>query len=158
MTTTDTTFKTALIQLLREVFQGPGNDGFILNPHDPGLLGQLETISAAQASVRPTAGKTTIAAHVDHVLYGVTLLNRWAAGEANPWAAADWEASWKRQVVDEGQWRALRDRMREQVETWQRAVVARQQWDIMAASGALASVAHTAYHLGAIRQLVAAGK
>jgi hypothetical protein len=32
------------------------------------------------------AGKTTIAAHVDHLHFGLALLNRWAVGEANPWA------------------------------------------------------------------------
>jgi hypothetical protein len=30
-------------------------------------------------------GKTTIAAHADHVYFGLCILNRWAAGEANPW-------------------------------------------------------------------------
>jgi hypothetical protein len=34
-------------------------------------------------------GKTTIAAHVDHVHFGLSILNRWAAGEGNPWAGAD---------------------------------------------------------------------
>jgi hypothetical protein len=157
MSPDDAVFQKSLIQLLREVFQGTGQDGFILNPNDPGLLGQLESLTASQASTRPTAGKTTIAAHVDHVLYGLTLLNRWAAGEANPWASANWEESWKRQGVDEAKWRDLRDRLRQAAQAWQRAVEERQAWDAMAASGALASVAHTAYHLGAIRQLIAAG-
>ncbi len=101
-------------------------------------------------------GKTTIAAHVDHVHYGMTLLNRWAAGEANPWADADWEASWQRGVVDETQWRSLRDRLRQEAESWRKAAAARTAWDDISAAGALASAAHTAYHLGAIRQILAA--
>jgi hypothetical protein len=101
-------------------------------------------------------GKTTIAAHIDHVLYGLTLLNRWAAGEANPWADADWDASWKRTRVTEEQWRTLRDTLRSAVKLWQQEVGQRTDWDLRAASGALASAAHTAYHLGAIRQIVAA--
>jgi hypothetical protein len=101
-------------------------------------------------------GKTTIAAHVDHVLYGLDLINRWAAGEPNPWADADWEASWRRTTVDDAQWRALRDRLRAAVQTWQRAVAARTDWDEISAAGAISTVAHTAYHLGAIRQILAA--
>jgi hypothetical protein len=101
-------------------------------------------------------GKTTIAAHVDHVHYGLTLLNRWAAGETNPWADADWNASWKRSAVTDDAWRTLRDRLRGAAEAWQKAVAARTEWDDVTAAGALSSAAHTAYHLGAIRQILSA--
>ncbi|MCI0361431.1 MAG: hypothetical protein L0211_23355 [Planctomycetaceae bacterium] len=101
-------------------------------------------------------GKTTIAAHVDHVHYGLALMNRWAAGESNPWANADWNASWQRTVVTAQQWQALRDKLRHEAETWRKVVGTRTEWDDMAAAGALSSAAHTAYHLGAIRQILAA--
>jgi hypothetical protein len=84
------------------------------------------------------------------------LLNRWAAGEANPWADADWEASWKRGTVNAEQWRTLRDNLRREAAAWRKAVAARDEWDDVAAAGAIASAAHTAYHLGAIRQILAA--
>ncbi|MEX2167688.1 MAG: DinB family protein [Pirellulales bacterium] len=156
MTTTDTLFLRALSKLLTEIFDGPpGSEAYVLNPGDPGLLGQLESIDARAASARPMPGKTTIASHVDHVWYGLTLLNRWAGGEANPWTDADWDASWKRNTVTEDQWRALRDRLRHEVKTWQNAVVGHADWNEVTAAGALSSAAHTAYHLGAIRQILA---
>jgi len=146
-----------LSKLLIEIFDGPpGREAYMLNPGDPGLIGQLESIDAASASARPMPGKTTIAAHVDHVVYGLSLLNRWSSGEANPWADADWNASWQRGVVTDDQWRKLRDSLREQALMWQTAVAALADWDDIAAAGTLASVAHTAYHLGAIRQILAA--
>jgi hypothetical protein len=101
-------------------------------------------------------GKTTIASHVDHVCYGLSLLNRWAAGEANPWSTADWDASWRRNVVSDEQWRTLRDHLRREVKAWQEHVAVRKNWDDLAATGSLASAAHTAYHFGAIRQILAA--
>lgn len=158
MATTDSIFQRALTVVLREIFDGhpPGGDGYLLNPGDPGLLDQLDGIDAAAASARPMPGKTTVAAHVDHVEYGISLLNRWAAGEANPWADADWEASWRRGTVTDEQWRALRDRLRRSAGQWQKAFVARQDWEELTAAGAIASAAHTAYHLGAIRQILAA--
>ena len=156
MPATDVIFQRALSKLLVELFDGPpGNEAYVLNPGDPGLLRQLESIDAQAASTRPMPGKTTIAAHVDHVLYGLTLLNRWSAGEENPWADADWEASWRRSTVTDGEWRTLRDTMRQAVATWQTAVAARTQWNDVSAAGALASAAHTAYHLGATRQILA---
>jgi hypothetical protein len=102
------------------------------------------------------AGKTTIAAHVDHVCYGLSLLNRWAAGEPNPWAGADWDASWRRTTVSPERWRTLRDELRRAVDAWRKHVAARTDWDDLTAAGALSSAAHTAYHLGAIRQILAA--
>ena len=108
----DGIFQRALCKLLTEIFNGPpGGEAYLLNPGDPGLLGQLDSMSAAVASARPMPGKTTIAAHVDHVHYGLNLLTRWSAGEANPWADADWNASWQRAVVTEEQWQSLRSRL-----------------------------------------------
>jgi hypothetical protein len=103
-------------------------------------------------------GNTTIASHVDHVHYGFTLMNRWAAGEPNPFATADWNASWQRTTVSDDQWRKLRADLRRETESWRRVVAERTSWDDMSAAGALSSAAHTAYHLGAIRQILAATK
>ncbi|MCI0681335.1 MAG: hypothetical protein L0Y71_04455 [Gemmataceae bacterium] len=157
MNSTDATFQRALCKLLGEIFDGPpGSEAYLLNPGDPGLLRQLDAIDASAASSRPMPGKTTIAAHVDHVHYGLTLLNRWAAGEANPWADADWNASWQRTTVTANQWQTLRDNLCREAETWRKHVTSRTDWDDISAAGALSSAAHTAYHLGAIRQILAA--
>lgn len=159
MPAADDTFQRALSKLLIEIFNGPpGEEAYILNAGDPGLLRQLDSIDAAAASARPMPGRTTIAAHADHVHYGLTLLNRWAAGEANPWADADWDASWKRTAVSEEAWRDLLERLRDEADSWRRTVDNRTDWNDMSAAGALASAAHTAYHLGAIRQIIAASQ
>lgn len=157
MNTSNTVFQRALAKLLREIFDGPpGSEAYLLNPGDPGLLPLLDTLDATAASTRPMPGKTTIAAHVDHVRYGLSLLNRWVGGEENPWAGADWNASWKRTIVSDDQWRTLRAELRREVEAWRKHAAERQDWDDLTAAGALSSAAHTAYHLGAIRQIVAA--
>jgi hypothetical protein len=156
MTTTDSVFQRALSNMLAEIFDGPpGQEAYLLNPGDPGLLRQLDAIDADAASKRPMPGKTTIAAHADHVEFGLSLLNRWAAGEENPWAGADWGASWQRTTVTDEQWRTLRGRLRRTAEQWRQVVATRASWDDRSAAGALASAAHTAYHLGAIRQILA---
>src|SRR5687767_5966720 len=124
------TFHRALQTILTEVVDGPpGQEAYVLNPGDPGLIRQLESLDAATASTRPMPGHTTVAAHADHVLYGVTLLNRWAAGEENPWATADWSASWKRTTVDDAEWHDLVARLRDAFADWRRHLAARTQWD-----------------------------
>jgi hypothetical protein len=157
MSDSNRVFQQSLFNLLVELFDGPpGPEAFVLNPDDPGLLRQLAGVDAQTASTRPMPGLTTIAAHVDHVHYGFTLLNRWAAGEPNPWATADWNASWRRDRVTDDEWRTLRDKLAQAAADWKQTVNTRDNWDAMSASGTIASAAHTAYHLGAIRQILAA--
>jgi hypothetical protein len=150
-------FQQAVSKLLTEVFDGPpGSEAYLLNPGDPGLLRQLESISAATASAQPIPGKPGICAHVDHLNYGMALLARYAAGDPNPWEGADWNASWRRTAVSEEEWRKLRDDLRRNAEEWRQHAATRVNWSDVDAAGAISSVAHTAYHLGSIRQILAA--
>jgi hypothetical protein len=159
MSETDSIFQRAVSKLLIEIFDGPpGTEAYILNPGDSGLHRQLEKISAATASQQAILGKPSIAAHVDHVHFGMSLLTRWISGEENPWADADWNGAWKRNTVTDQQWKALRDNLRKEAATWQKAVLLRTEWDDITAAGALSTIAHTAYHLGAIRQILGAAK
>ena len=97
----------ALVTLWSQVVHGPSAAAaYLLNRGDRGLLGSLRTLSAETASARPE-GRSSVAAHVDHVRYGLELLNRWAEGEKDLWANANFAASWARQHVDEEQWQAL---------------------------------------------------
>src|ERR1044072_3096229 len=113
MTTTDSIFQQALSNMLTEIFEGPpGQEAYVVNPGDPGLLRQLETIDAKTASTPTMSGRSTIAAHVDHLEFGLAILVRWLSGEANPWAGADWNGSWQRTTITEDRWRELRDSLR----------------------------------------------
>jgi hypothetical protein len=139
--------------------QGAAPDAaWVLNRGDRGLLASLEALSAVAASARP-GGRSSIAAHVDHLRYGIELLNRWASGEDDPFATADYSASWRRQNVSETEWRQLRDALARDARAWERALLQPRSVDLAGLTGMLASVVHLAYHLGAIRQinLAAAG-
>ena len=147
-----TLFRDAVVGLLRELVDGPPGDvAFIVNPGDRGILGSLARISASDASARPD-GRSSVAAHVRHLHYGFELLNRWARGE-EPFADANWAASWGMQEVTDGEWRDLIAALEGEARAWMSAVSSRQDWDSTMVSGAMSSVAHLAYHLGAIRQL-----
>jgi hypothetical protein len=51
MTTTDSIFQLALTNMLIEIFNGPpGQEAYVLNTGDPGLLRQLDTIDAKAES------------------------------------------------------------------------------------------------------------
>jgi hypothetical protein len=141
----------ALARLFDELTTGADpKAGWALNPGDPGLLASLDRLSAAEASEVNASG-SSVAAHVDHLRYGIGLLIRWAEGE-DPFQDADYSASWKRVTVPEDEWTALRSELREATRRWLDHLARpreRAQWELTA----VASVAHLAYHLGAIRQL-----
>lgn len=125
---------------------------YMLNLGDPGLLASLDKLSAAQASSTHTGG-ASIAAHTDHVRYGVVLLNQWLAGAEAPWKDADWTASWKKNVVSDGEWRALRSDLRRELTAWIDGMRTPRELDERALGWLMGSIAHLGYHVGAIRQV-----
>ena len=143
-----------LVTLLSEIALGAptGGGAYVLNGGDPGLLASLDRLSAAEAS-RSNAGGATIAAHVDHVTYGISLMNRWADGEPNPFADADWAAAWRTTTVDDARWAELRRALRDQVGRWRDALGKPRDVQRIELDGMVASVVHLAYHLGAMRQI-----
>jgi hypothetical protein len=125
---------------------------YMLNRGDQGLLRSLDAISASAAS-STSAGGGSIAAHVDHLRFGLSLLNRWVAGEPAPWKGADWTASWKKNTVSDGEWRALRDELRREADLWRDTLAIPREVGEKELSWIIGTIAHVAYHLGAIRQI-----
>jgi len=141
-----------LTTLFRELIGGAATTGaYILNRGDAGLLRSLDKLTAHDASAS-TAGGATIAAHVDHVRYGLSLMNRWSAGE-NPFDDADWSASWRITSVNDEQWRGLRAQLAEETRRWRAVLESPRDVNAQELAGVLGSIAHLAYHLGAIRQI-----
>jgi catechol 2,3-dioxygenase-like lactoylglutathione lyase family enzyme len=141
----------AFLTLWNEVARGPSGSAYLLNPGDRGFLASLDSLSASAASARPD-GRSSVAAHVEHVRYGLELLNRWARGE-DPWTDANYAPSWSKQEVTAERWRALRADVAAEAKAWSDAMQQPRAWDDDTATTALGCVAHLAYHLGAIRQL-----
>jgi hypothetical protein len=141
-----------LAMLLGELVNGSAKDGgYMLNGGDEGLLKSLEKISAAEASALTVTG-SSIAAHTDHLRYGLSLMNRWGTGE-NPFQGANWGESWQKTTVSEDQWRRLRDDLRAETSAWLDAVGQPREVDEQGLAGMIGSIAHLGYHFGAIRQI-----
>ncbi len=147
-------FATLLRALFSELLHGspdPSYRTYVLNQGDRGLLASLDRLSAASASA--THGGSSIAAHVDHLRYGLSLLNRWATGTPPPWPDMDWTASWRKAVVSDVEWQQLRDELRREADAWAETLRSPREVSDVEAGWMAGSVSHFAYHLGAIRQL-----
>ena len=152
MNTTDIT--PALALLFSELVEGAGNPtgAFVLNTGDVGLLRSLDTLSAADAS-RSVNGGATIAAHAQHLRYGLSLMNRWASEGGNPFADAKWDEAWKTSLVNADAWQDIRRGLRDETHRWLTALRSPREATDIEVTGMIASIAHLAYHLGAIRQI-----
>jgi hypothetical protein len=145
--------RTALTRLFSELVDGAGSGGaFILNSGDIGVLRSLDRISAPDAS-RSANGGATIAAHAQHVRYGLSLMNRWATEGGNPFADAMWDAAWTITTVDDDAWNEIRQGLAGEAHRWLTALGTPRDASEVEMTGMIASVAHLAYHLGAIRQI-----
>lgn len=144
----------SLAAVFSELIDGARDPGgaFVLNSGDAGLLRSLDKLSAAEAS-RGLDGGATIAAHAEHVWYGLSLMNRWAREGGDPFSDARWDAAWKTGEVTDAQWSEIRFGLREEAHRWNQALGTLRDLTDVALCGAIGSVAHTAYHLGAIRQV-----
>ena len=76
-----------LTQLWSELVDGTRVKGeaFVLNSGDIGLLQSLDKLSHDAASKSVNDG-ATIAAHAQHLRYGLSLMNQWASEGGNPFA------------------------------------------------------------------------
>lgn len=152
MTTADTHH--ALASLFSELVNGAerGGNAFILNSGDIGLLHSLDSLSHEQAS-QSVDGGATIAAHALHLSYGLSLMNRWTSDGGNPFATATWDEAWKTRDVLEPEWQTIRDSLRREAGSWLETLGAPRELRRVELQGLISSIAHVAYHLGAIRQI-----
>jgi len=146
-----TELSNTMATLFNELVNGPPADAYMLNAGDEGLLRSLDKLSANAASALTPTG-SSIAAHVDHLRYGLSLMNRWAAGE-NLFSNADWSVSWKKTTVSDEEWKTRRAELRTEATRWLDALRTPREVQETELNGVIGSIAHLAYHLGAIRQI-----
>jgi hypothetical protein len=143
----------SLARVFSELVNGTtGESAFVLNRGDTGLLQGLDKLSAADAS-RAVNGGATIAAHAQHLRYGLSLMNRWAAEGGDPFSDATWDAAWKITTVDETAWTGIRSGLRHEADRWLEMLRSPREATPLEFAGMISSIAHLAYHLGAMRQI-----
>ena len=144
----------ALTRLFSELADGTSGQmgAFVLNTGDVGLLRSLDKLSAADAS-RSVHDGATIAAHAQHVRYGLSLMNRWARDGGNPFADAKWDEAWKTSGVDSAEWEEIRQGLADEAHRWLTVLGSAREVTGVELSGMISSIAHLAYHLGAMRQI-----
>jgi len=141
-----------VIGALSEAFEGPRErwSYFTDTGRDGGLFGTLDRLDAETAS--RVLGTTSIAAHVNHVIFGLHASARWIEGDRT---THRWDDSWGMSAVDSQVWTRMQERLRAAYRDICRVVELFAMGSEEAMAGAVGALAHVAYHLGAIRQKAA---
>ncbi len=116
------------------------------------LFETLATISAEQASIPVSSSCACLAAQVEHVRFYLDVVLDFAQG--NTPQEVDWDDIWQNvSAVTPQEWQAIQDRLRVSYQHVQEFVRTDGAWEHPdSIHGALGLLAHTAYHLGEIRQ------
>ncbi|MCT1902873.1 hypothetical protein [Oceanobacillus sojae] len=143
--------RNAMETMIKETFEGPPGEGSMFTESRPnsGLFGSLNQLTANEAST-PVNG-TTIAAHADHTRFYLWGTNVILKDGKQP--EMDWGESWKINLVDEKRWNQIQEELRHEYVTFLERLNTI-EWNELPTKEVLGSLAHSAYHLGAIRQML----
>ena len=139
-----------LKRLLEETFER--HHGMFTNK-GTSLLETLDKVSAEQASVPHGIEKETVAGHVFHMCFYLDVamgsLRKTQTGDT------DWDQSWVVKGVDAESWEHLKTDLRKGYHNVMGFIDAVEDWDEEDLWGRLLGIlAHNAFHLGAIRELL----
>lgn len=138
-----------ILVILRETFEGsPEGQPSAYLDRGVGIFPTLKKFSAEDVS-RDING-TTITAQTEHAKFYLDRMVEFIKGRTD---AVDWDQSWLIEDVNEAEWDALRDAVRKSYENVLLCFAEVETWNQDNIGDAVAIIAHTSYHLGAIRQI-----
>ena len=144
-------FVNNLFTLLTETFESPLGASSAYLDQSAGLFTTLAGLSAKQASKPITPTGTSVAAQVEHIRFYLDVVEQFMNGRTEK---VDWTESWQTQEVTFEAWEGLRGDLdaahKSVIKTFRNI----DTWDDDEIGDSLAILIHTAYHLGAIRQIV----
>lgn len=141
-----------ILIILRETFEGsPEGEGSAYLDRGIGVFPTIDNLSAAQVSAEVNG--ISIAAHTEHFKFYLDRLCEFIKGKNEP---INWEQSWLIDEVNDAEWDALRGAVRKAYENVLRTFAEVEMWNGDNIGDSVAIIAHTAYHLGAIRQIMKA--
>ncbi len=142
-------FTDALYGLLDETFDNV--HGYFLD-RGTSMFETLATISAEEASV-PVGNKcATLAAQVKHVAFYLDVLEK--SVRTKQFERQDWDKIWRETTaVTPAEWESLKLSLRQSYDRIKTLINDTPEWaSEQEIGGAIATIVHTAYHLGEIRQ------
>jgi hypothetical protein len=139
------------LQFLEETFQT--HHGIYIDKGTT-LLDTLADVTAEEASQRASDRTASIGAHVRHITFYLEVMQPLLRGEK--FAKVNWREIWETdRPMNSDEWSGIVRRLREEYEKVCRLHADPATWNREDALGEFTAISiHTAYHLGAIRQIL----
>lgn len=138
-----------VLVVLRETFEGsPAGLGSAYLDQGIGFISTIGALSAEQVS--KNINGTTICGHTEHAKFYLDRLCEFMIGRTEP---VNWEQSWLIETVNPTEWNSLQESLLKSYENVLRTIAEIEMWNQDKIGDAVAIIAHTAYHLGTIRQM-----
>lgn len=115
-----------------------------------GWYALLAGVTAEEAAQED--GGASIATEVQHLAFGLRASAAFLRGQ---WTPGGWAESWQPGPVDAGSWVSLQDELARAFEAVEAVIAASPLDRPESLGGALGALAHTAYHLGAVKERLA---
>lgn len=146
---TTNAFTQSLLYLFRETFEGsPDNQPSAYLDRKIGIFNTLDNLTATQVS--QSVNGSSIVAHTEHSKFYLDRLCEFINGRTEQ---VNWEQSWLIDEVNDEEWNALRDAVQKSYEGVMHCLAEIENWNQEQVGMAMGMLAHTAYHLGAVRQM-----
>lgn len=145
-------FVNNLLFFLTETFEGTPEFPTAYLDTNVSFFDACRDISAAQASTPISDGGMTIAAHVEHTRFYMALLLQHM--QAQTTKDVNWDDTWLQQTVLENTWHTLTHDLETNYQAVKSHIQNTGNWHNADVGDALAIVVHSAYHLGAVRQIM----
>ena len=142
-------FTANIYGLLDETFDNV--QGYFLDK-GTSMFETLATVSAEEASI-PVGGQcATLAAQVKHVAFYLQVIEE--ALRTQEFKKQDWDKIWREtSAVSPDEWEAIKSELRERYDRIKTFIDETTEWsNERLIGGVIATIVHTAYHLGEIRQ------
>lgn len=145
-----------LLALLDEAFEGPREGWSYFSDASPtaGFFGALSGVEAEGAN-RELMG-SSIAAQVQHVVFSMNASSDFVEG-IHAFPDADrWRDSWRVAELDEAEWVSLQEALRVAYQRLRKTIESNATKSAESHGVSMGTIAHIAYHLGAVKQKITA--
>jgi len=144
-----------LLAILDEAFDKPPGEWhhFTDASPDSGYFATLAKLSPVEAN-QVVAG-TSVAAQVSHVSFVLETATSLLRGTSEPPRLAEWQDSWETAKLDDLTWQQLQRELRGTFGGFRDSIQSHASSNHKAFGSAIGTIAHTAYHLGSIKQKIA---
>lgn len=144
-----------LVAILDEAFAKPPGHWhhFTDVSPDSGYYGTLAKLSSEVAG--QAVAETSVADQVSHVIFVLNTAAQSLSLDAIPPGQDEWRASWQAGPLDEATWQKLQLELRGAYDRLRESILFHGVKNAEVFAAIVGTIAHVAYHLGAIKQKVA---